>query len=574
MEEIEKVKAGFWIRFAAMVIDLILIYFATSIIVIIAQYLNYYIPFELSFLILATFYSAISLGMKNATIGMVFCGLVVLQKDDAPIGYLKASIREFIGKLTIIILLPYVLAALILRGNNKDMAMAFLPLFIIIILLIIFLIQYLITKRAWFDYISQTFVYQNIQSKGRNKYFILASIILIVSLLGNEIMRFKSKSDIASYYATYALAKPDYGKRDIIRPEEVSSLDSTKIGPYVNWLNNYGKSPKEYILDEVSQHQVTIFGEVHNVSNYLKLLNELIPDLYYKAGVRCIAMEVCVHEDDELIEKLITSKEYDNKLALEIGRDEPWTDWGEKEYWDILKAVWALNKSLKPGQDKMEIIGLDSKWDGPSIALTRGTDEGKSGSILEMLRVFRAINSFPLVIYRDELMAYEIEKQIIDKNLRGIVWVGAGHSYLNCKPHNQIKGRMGYILYKKYGNKIFQINTHNSETSEPIAHWIEKCVAKSNFKQVGFDLFKSPFNELRDSSSDLFHNMPNVDLGDLTRGYIYLVPCDSLKPDKFISNFITPKMFATEKPYYELRWGRSFTDAKAVNEYYINNIEK
>ncbi len=572
MIESEKIKAGSWIRFSAFVIDTIFIFLVTTIFASIAQYFNFYIPFEFSFLILFTFYSVISLSLKNFTIGKRLCGLAVLQKDEMSIGFFKSIIREFIGKFTVIILFPYALSALILRGSNNGMSQTLLPILIIFLFLIIFLIQYLITKRTWYDYLSSTFVYQTIKSKKHNKYFIFTSVILVTLLLGKEVTYFINKYNVNSYYSVYALAKPKPG--NINKLIEISTLDSTKINLYTKWLNNNGKAPRNYILDKVSKHQVTIFGEMHDISNYLVFFKELIPELYNKAGVRCIAMEVCVHEDNKLINKLITSKEYDKELALEIGRHQPWLVWGDKEYWDILKAVWMLNKSLKPNQQKMEVIGLDSKWDGPSFALTRGTENGKSGPLIEKLRIFRALHSLPLLIYRDELMANQIEKEIIDKNKKAIVWVGAGHSYLNYKQPHQIKGRMAYILYKKYGDKIFQILLHNNYISVPIANWIERSVAKSKFKQIGLDLFKSSFNVLRDSSSSYFRFEPDVCLGDLADGYVYLVPCDSLKPGKFIINFISPKMFASEKPYYELIAGKSFSNSKQVNNYIINNIGK
>jgi len=80
MDATEKIKAGFWIRFSAIFIDTIIVYTITSILVIIAQYFNYYIPFELTFIIIALLYSIIFLGLKNFTIGKWFCGLIVQKK--------------------------------------------------------------------------------------------------------------------------------------------------------------------------------------------------------------------------------------------------------------------------------------------------------------------------------------------------------------------------------------------------------------------------------------------------------------------------------------------------------------
>jgi len=575
MDATEKIKAGFWIRFSAIFIDTIIVYTITSILVIIAQYFNYYIPFELTFIIIALLYSIIFLGLKNFTIGKWFCGLIVQKKGGGEsIGLLKSFIREFCGKVTFILLIPYGLSAFILRNNDNGMAMTLLPILLMFLFLIILFIQFLITKRAWYDHITNTVVYQPNKSKSRNKYYVAATILFFVFFLGNAIIGFFSKYTIAGNYSAYALSKQDYIENDNKKLIDISSLDSTKNEQFTNWLNKNGKSPHDYILEKVSQYQITIFGEMHDQSNYLVMLKELLPELYHKAGVRYIAMEVCVHEDNELIDKLVTANEYDEELALEIGRHQPWLAWGGKEYWDILKAVWLLNKNLDQNQEKIKIIGLDSKWDGPSIALTRGTESGKSGPLYEKLRILRAIRSLPLFIYRDELMANEIDKEIIKKNKKGIVWVGSAHSFLNYKQQYQSKGRMAYILYKKYGDKIFQINLHSNYSSIPIAKLIERSASFSKFHQIGFDLYKSPFNELRDSSSNYFRNQSNVCYGDIVRGYIYLAPCDSLSSVKYIKNFISPRMFAREKPYYELVVGKPLFNAKEVNDYYVHYFNK
>jgi len=574
MKESEKIKAGFWIRFSAIVIDTIIIFLATNILVIISRSLNLYIPFELTFLILLLIYSIISLGVKNATLGKFFCGLEVLQKDGDPIGYLRSLAREFAGKMIVVLVLPCTLAVLLLKGNAENFGILLLSVFLIFILLIILFIQYLITKRPWYDYISNTFVYQKVQIKSRNKYIILISIAIVTILIGKGVFSLIDIYKIENGYSTYALSKPEINNSESNKRKEISSIDSSNATLYRDWINNNGMAPAEFILDKVSRHQVTIFGESHGISNYLIMLKDLLPALYYKAGVRCIAMEVCVHEDDDLLNKLVTSISFDNELALNIGRHQPWLSWGGKEYWDILKAVWKLNRNIKREQDKMKIIGLDNEWDGPSIALTRGTESGKSGPLYEKLRFLRALNSFPSFMYRDELMAYEIEKNIVDKNIRGIVWVGSAHTPHNYKQPYQNKGRMAYILYKKYGNIIYQIFLHDNSISPIISSFIEKTIVKSKFKQVGFDLYNSPFNCLRDSSSYYFKTEPDARLSDLILGYVYLAPSDSLKTVKFIRDFVTPEMFLKEKPYYELDAGMSFANSEEVNNYYIKRFEK
>ena len=473
------VKSKFLDKFSTLFLNLLLIYFFTKFLVFITQIFNYYIPFELTFLIITIIYFLLFYLFKVKTLGK---------------------------------------RILILIGKYKN-------------------------------------------------YVSYAIIFFIILFIVKEIIHFKYIYDVSGDYCTYALDTPDYTCKDINNLIEIDALNFDDEAPFASWLNQFGRSPRDYILEKVAQHQVTVFGEVHERSNYLNLLSEIIPELY-NVGVGVIAMEVCLHEDNDLIEKLITSQKYDYNLALEIARHQPWLIWGWKEYWDILEEVWLFNSSLEVNQEKLKVIGLDSKYEMPAVSLVLNSEDKRPGPFYEKLRILQALRTVPVLQYRDELMAKQIEEQIINKGKKGIVWVGASHSYLNFKQPFSDKGRMSYILNKKFKGKIFQIFLHEKFHSPKISNYIENIIAKSKFDQIGFDILNSPFNDLRDSSSNNFKDL-KVCFGDIASGYIYLVPYDSLSRCSFINNFITQKMFIKEKPFYESLVGKSFSNADEVNQLFI-----
>ena len=202
----------------------------------------------------------------------------------------------------------------------------------------------------------------------------------------------------------------------------------------------------DYVVQVASTHQVVIFGEAHDVRSQVSFLIEAIPDLYRRAGVRCIAMEVCTREDNDDIARLVTAPAHNNELALRIARHQPWHTWGGKEYWDVLYAVWQLNRSLQASDKKMRVVGIDSQWDGPSFALgSGGGDDAVQAPLWERLRLLRVIPDIPEFVLRDELMAREVEHQIIDTGERGIVWCGAHHSFVTYRQFHG-KGPTGSSL--------------------------------------------------------------------------------------------------------------------------------
>lgn len=401
--------------------------------------------------------------------------------------------------------------------------------------------------------------------------FVVTSLVLL--LIGDEVFKAKKVIDVVSYYSKYSHSAPDYTNRDSNQLAEISSIDTTKRKVFTDWLIVNGMAPVEYVVKKFSKYQIVILGEMHDMSDNFIFLNRIIPELY-TAGVRVIAMEVCLSEDDELLEKLVNGEKYDKDLALEIARHQPSLIWGSKDYWDVLESVWKLNKNLNHNKEKMKVIGLDRKGDTPSFVMVWSTDEAKPSSFFEKFRILRTLKDIPTVLNRDELMAKEIEERIINKNKKGIVLVGAAHSYPNFKQDQFGKGRMGYILNKKFGDRLFQILLHGVNYSEKISKFLEGAVQKSNFTQVGFDVVTSPLEKLRDSSDNYFNDRALVNLGDFALGYLYLCPVDSLKHCKFIPNFVTQETFIKEKPFFEAVVGKPLKNAMELNKHYVNKFNQ
>src|SRR5690606_26558245 len=88
---------------------------------------------------------------------------------------------------------------------------------------------------------------------------------------------------------------------------------------------------------------------------------ELIPELY-KNGIYCLGTEFIRHSDTELINKLITDSIYDNRLAEQVTFNSLW-HWGYREYLDIYKTAWKLNKNLPEGAPKFVIFGIEEDMD-------------------------------------------------------------------------------------------------------------------------------------------------------------------------------------------------------------------
>ncbi|MCX5782899.1 MAG: hypothetical protein NTW04_00395, partial [Elusimicrobia bacterium] len=347
-----------------------------------------------------------------------------------------------------------------------------------------------------------------------------------------------------------------------------------------DWLNKNGLPPLEYAVGKCKQHQLVIFGERHHTKEYLDFFNQLIPLAYHNAGVRYVVLEVSKYADNEKISKLIEGDSFDRNLALEIARNGPWPDWNNKEYWNVFETVWKLNKSLPEGQERMKVIGMDIDVD---LALDSLLREGK---LTDKKLIEKTKAAIPLIMARDELMTAAIEESVLKNDSKGIVLVGYNHSYTHYAQPSLSKDRkyngrdwprMANILYRKYGERIFQIALHIKhlspkevfpayEGAEPaIIDFIESIMALGGNKPVGFDVFTSPFANLKDKGSYYFYFQPWVKFSDISRGYIFLKPLKELTPCAAMDNFVTDKMFKKYRAFYEKAYNRKFANVAEVN---------
>ncbi|MDP2981942.1 MAG: hypothetical protein Q8O92_01260 [Candidatus Latescibacter sp.] len=369
---------------------------------------------------------------------------------------------------------------------------------------------------------------------------------------------------------------PPYTSRSSSMVTEAASQDTTEIIRFQKWLDAKGSTPSDYLVKVAGSHQITILGERHEIRENLEFLNQIIPRLYYQSHVTCIAMESCVAEDNERLRKLVTAPVFDRRLALDIARSQGWKTWGWKGYWDVLETVWRVNQEIPDKQQKIIVVGIDFIWDGPSFALLGLGDEGLNVPFWQKFKGISAIDDIILLSKRDEIMARNIEKNILQKGARAVVLVGANHSFINYRQAVVRNGkvlkewsRMGFLLHQRHGNDIYQILLHDSSDGL-VSRFIENACRERN-EPVGFDVLSSPVEFLRDSKVSRYRNRPAVCFSDIAAGYIFLKPSMELHRCQWIDNYISKKMFAAYRHYYEGICKQRLQNAEEANRVFAKS---
>ncbi|MGZ3999724.1 MAG: RDD family protein [Mucilaginibacter sp.] len=550
-------NTGFWVRALATWVDLLIIYIALKVVFYVLYFsaLYIYFPFQFSFIVVLLVYNTCAIASKGQTVGMWLLNIKVYDRTGKKLSIIKAIVREAILKI-----LSFVVFALgfLWIGFSKS-------------------------KKGWHDYLIGSKVIRNDQPQRSSwawKSFAILSFVIIAGNYFGEISNVVYNAK--KIEVTRGLIDLPFMHRKLSDVTEVSKIANDSL--YVNWLNKNAQSPKDYAVAMAKEHAVTLFGESHDLKDNLDFFNSIINDLYYKAGVRCIAMEVMPAAMNNKIVKLVDGKDYNEKLAMEIARSQGWKTWGDKEYWDVLKTVWKLNKSLPENAKKMRLVGIDDDWEMANIVLLNiGGDKKGPTPFVEKFRVFPMVKDMFNGAFRDNIMAHNIEKETIEKGDKGVVWVGSAHTpqqYAWPQVVNHkivaLNMRMGLLLNQKYKDKIFQIQLfhpfdpeNDNKNCPPVFQiFIEKIMAKRGNTPTGFSIKKSPYENLRDSCSGYFEFYPTIDYGDLAQGLIFLKPFKDLKHCTWTKGYISNEMFMKYKPLYEVMAKRKFSNAAEVDNYF------
>ena len=203
----------------------------------------------------------------------------------------------------------------------------------------------------------------------------------------------------------------------------------------------------------------------------------------------------------------------------------------------------------------MRLIGLEKDWDQTRYWIVTKTKAPDSPQYQEMLSD---------VLERDRVMAEQVGKEIIEKGEKGLVFVGRGHDFTHYEfPADVNFGReiMGNLLWKEYGDRVFQV-----WPSIGMLSFVEGILEdRSGDAPVGFDLFASPFAKVLSPAA--FPDAPGVPLERLARGYIYFGPRSELHNNTSIEGYVTDEMFSKHRRYYEIDFGRPFRDGAEVDAY-------
>jgi len=289
---------------------------------------------------------------------------------------------------------------------------------------------------------------------------------------------------------------------------------------------NYA-TPEEYIVGKFRDHDVVFVGEWHRIKHDVELIQTLIP-LLYRNGVYTLCMEMARREDQALVDRLLTSKSYDEALAREI-TFRGFYAWGYQEYVDIYRAAWHLNRSLPAGARPFRVLALG---DSPDWSVLKRPEDRDNPEI--MTKVWRGGG--------EDAWAKVILDEVVAKGEKTLVYSGIHHAFteyqqptVDEKAHRFIRfenQRMGNFVFRTIGKRAITIFLHSpwppvQGYSGPFVYPVDGVIdavlrtVDSARRRVGFDTHGTPFGSLPAATAVYGYGYDHLTLAQFCDGYVY-----------------------------------------------------
>jgi hypothetical protein len=331
------------------------------------------------------------------------------------------------------------------------------------------------------------------------------------------------------------------GKKPAMKP--LPAMTPEEQRELVQYLKDHWQTPEDYVVSKFKDHDIVIIGEYHRIRHDVELIHSLIPRLY-RAGVYDLGIEFGCVEFQASADSLVAAERYDENKARWL-MFKNFMAWGYREYHDIYRKAWDLNRTLPPDAPKFRIVHLGYR---------QGWNELKGKPTPEVMKkVWHKGDG-------DIFMANVILSEFVKKKRKALVYSGLHHAFTRYKQpvyDNRMKfirfggNRMGNVVYKEIPDRVFMISLHQPwamnqkfvENERPVRGVIDEVMGTFGDKRVGFDVVGSPFGDLPDDDTYYSAGYKPFTLGVFCDGYIYQKPFTDYEGCSVDPQFITNENF-------------------------------
>ena len=325
-------------------------------------------------------------------------------------------------------------------------------------------------------------------------------------------------------------------------PQTRPTIEAERMRAMRSYLMSHFQTPEDYVLSRFEEHDVVLIGEMHRIRHDVELVQRLIP-LLHDRGIHALGTEFARRVDQPLVDSLLSLPEWDEELGRTILLRQ-FVAWGFREYLDVMKAAWALNRSLPEDARQFRILALNNAPDWSQVRTQADRED-------------------PAV--RRKVWHGETEEDwarpVLDYVARGekiLLHTGLHHAFTHYRQPVVQNGefvrfgttRLGNHLYEALGDRTFLVVTH--AVWPPVEGYGGSSVRAadgyldaffetmpSGLQRVGFDVRGTPFGRIPGETSLYSLGYDAFTLETMADGYIYHGPFCEFESVRGIPDFIT-----------------------------------
>lgn len=308
----------------------------------------------------------------------------------------------------------------------------------------------------------------------------------------------------------------------------LTSIDPGHLDLVIDEISLTGLEPVNYVSNLFSSHEIVFVG--HNLPSRKTglFLQQLIPAVN-KAGVYLLGIEWACMDDQSLLDELVNADQFDEGIARSA-----LFRWGLRyhfafvEYLDILRAVWAVNRTQASGSAPFRIVALD--YDIDIEAVTDNADL-LSPYAWEHLRPRGPASKHMADVLLTEFVRHGHKALVLTKT-------GNALTRMRRRPHptmDQIDTQIvdgkvvgcGNYVYSAIADRAATVLLHQPLTADgehglftlPADGYLDAAFAHTNNPHfpVAFDVSSGSIGRLPCATS-----IDNGDISQLSNGWIFL----------------------------------------------------
>jgi hypothetical protein len=308
----------------------------------------------------------------------------------------------------------------------------------------------------------------------------------------------------------------------------LSSIDPGYLDLVIDEISLGGRDPADYVSGLFARHEIVFVG--HNLPSRKTglFLQELIPAVN-GAGVHLLGVEWACVDDQSLLDELVTAPQFDEGIARSaLFRWGLRHHFGFVEYLDILRAVWAVNRTRSSESPMFRIVALD--YDIEIDAVTDNADL-LSPYAWDHLRPRGPASRHMADVLLKEFVGQGHKALVLSRTSNALTRMRRRpHATLDRIDSDVVNGRVvgcGNHVYSAIADQAATVLIHQPLPADgehglftlPADGYLDAAFAHTNGPHfpVAFDVSSGPIGRLSCSTS-----IDGGDISQLSHGWIFL----------------------------------------------------